>query len=52
MSSVDGLSPPDGDRGSVTHVFEDYGGSAKKILPIIYAPLPDKSQQTYERFFM
>jgi hypothetical protein len=34
------------------HVFEDYGGSAKKMVPMIYALLPDKSQQTYERFFI
>jgi hypothetical protein len=33
------------------HVFEDYGGSAKKMVPMIYALLPDKNQQTYERFF-
>lgn len=35
----------------VIHTMEDYGGSAKKIIPLIYILMPDKSQNTYERVF-
>jgi hypothetical protein len=33
------------------HAFEDYGGTAKKMIPLVYILMPHRNQVTYERVF-